>query len=159
MIDLGFLRMEGEIGPGIDVERVATGKSVCVVREDHPLAALDEITVKDLRNIPLILIGRQRQIAWRSIRCSKGWRQTDGEDRDSHQQFRLRLCGARVGGNDHQQFYANLYRHLPVVARPFVPQATQEFGLARASGAPLSIAAQALSDALKREIQLSQKIV
>lgn len=60
VIDLGFLRMEGEIGPGIDVERVATGKSVCVVREDHPLAELDEITVKDLRNIPLILIGRQR---------------------------------------------------------------------------------------------------
>lgn len=60
-------------------------------------------------------------------------------------------------GNDHQQFYANLYRHLPVVARPFVPQSTQEFGLARASGSPLSIAAQALSDALKREIQLSQK--
>ncbi len=60
VIDLGFLRMEGEIGPGIDVERVATGKSVCVVREDHPLAALAEITVKDLRNIPLILIGRQR---------------------------------------------------------------------------------------------------
>lgn len=46
MIDLGFLRMEGEIGPGIDVERVATGKSVCVVREDHPLAELDEITVR-----------------------------------------------------------------------------------------------------------------
>ena len=49
VIDLGFLRMEGEIGPGIDVERLAPGKSVCVVREDHPLAALDEITVKDLR--------------------------------------------------------------------------------------------------------------
>lgn len=49
VIDLGFLRMEGEIGPGIDVERLAPGKSVSVVREDHPLAALDEITVKDLR--------------------------------------------------------------------------------------------------------------
>ncbi|MNY55689.1 DNA-binding transcriptional regulator LysR [compost metagenome] len=55
-------------------------------------------------------------------------------------------------------FYANLYRHLPVVALPFIPQSTQEFGLARASGAPLSIAAQALSDALKQQIQLSQKI-
>jgi hypothetical protein len=44
------------------------------------------------------------------------------------------------------------------VALPFIPQSTQEFGLARASGAPLSIAAQALSDALKQQIQLSQKI-
>jgi len=40
-----------------------------------------------------------------------------------------------------------------------VPRATQEFGLARAVGTPLSIAAHALSDALKRQIRLSQKDV
>jgi DNA-binding transcriptional LysR family regulator len=54
-------------------------------------------------------------------------------------------------------FYANLYRHLPVVQRPFVPRASQDFGLARAAGVPLSIAAQALSAALERQILRSQK--
>jgi DNA-binding transcriptional LysR family regulator len=56
-------------------------------------------------------------------------------------------------------FYANLYRDLPVVQRPFLPRSKQEFGLARASGVPLSIAAQGLSDALKKQILLSQKAV
>ncbi len=60
VIDLGFLRIEGETGPGIAIDKVASGESVCVVPKDHSLAELPEITVKHLRNVPLILIGRQR---------------------------------------------------------------------------------------------------
>ncbi|EPR07856.1 LysR family transcriptional regulator [Agrobacterium sp. TS43] len=159
VIDLGFLRMEGEIGPGIDVERVATGKSVCVVREDHPLAELDEITVKDLRNVPLILIGRQRpnRMALDQVFKKAGVKPMVKIETHTNSSACAYVAHG-LGVTIISSFYANLYRHLPVVPRPFVPQATQEFGLARASGAPLSIAAQALSDALKREIQLSQKI-
>ncbi len=105
VIDLGFLRMEGEIGPGIDVERVATGKSVCVVRQDHPLAELTEITVKDLRNIPLILIGRQRpnRMALEQVFKKAGVKPMVKIE-NSHQQFRMRLCRAWSGRYDHQQF-------------------------------------------------------
>jgi DNA-binding transcriptional LysR family regulator len=54
-------------------------------------------------------------------------------------------------------FYANLYRHLRIVQRPFVPASRQEFGLAKPAGLPLSLAAQGLMDALKRQIALSQE--
>jgi len=133
---------------------------VCVVREDHPLAALDEITVKDLRNIPLILIGRQRpnRMALDQVFKKAGVKPMVKIETHTNSSACAYVAHG-LGVTIISSFYANLYRHLPVVARPFVPQATQEFGLARASGAPLSIAAQALSDALKREIQLSQKIV
>ncbi|MBX4421629.1 hypothetical protein K4H00_26845, partial [Mycobacterium tuberculosis] len=36
------------------------GRKVCVIPADHPLAALDIVTPRDLRNIPLILTGRNR---------------------------------------------------------------------------------------------------
>jgi DNA-binding transcriptional LysR family regulator len=53
-------------------------------------------------------------------------------------------------------FYANLYRHLPVVQRPFMPSSTQEFGLAKAAGVPQSLATLALIDVLKQQIEISQ---
>lgn len=158
VIDIGFLRMEGEIAPGIDVEQVATGNSVCVVRRDHPLAEFETITAKDLRNVPLILIGRQRpnRMALDQVFKKAGVKpmvKIETHTNSSACSYVAHGLGVTIISS----FYANLYKHLPVVARPFLPQATQEFGLARAAGAPLSIAAQALSDALKRQIQLSQK--
>ncbi|RWX76951.1 LysR family transcriptional regulator [Neorhizobium lilium] len=159
VIDIGFLRMEGETGPGIAVDKVASGESVCVVPEDHPLAELEEISAKNLRNVPLILIGRQRpnRMALDQTFKRAGVKQMvkiETHTNSSACSYVAHGLGVAIISS----FYANLYRHLPVVHRPFVPKATQAFGLARASGIPLSIAAQALSDALKRQIQLSQRV-
>ncbi len=157
VIDLGFLRMEGEIGPGIDIEKVASGESVCVVPKDHPLAELDEITVKDLRNIPLILIGRQRpnRMVLDQAFARAGVKQMVKVETHTNSSA-CSYVAHGLGVTIISSFYANLYRHLPVVHRPFVPRSTQAFGLAKAAGVPLSIAAQALSDALKKQILLSQ---
>ncbi|MBY3256164.1 LysR family transcriptional regulator [Rhizobium laguerreae] len=157
VIDFGFLRMEGESGPGIEVERVATGESVCVVPKDHPLAKLEEITVRNLRDVPLILIGRQRpnRMALDQTFRRAGVKQIVKIETHTNSSA-CSYVAHGLGVTIISSFYANLYRHLPVVHRPFVPRATQEFGLARAVGTPLSIAAHALSDALKRQIQLSQ---
>lgn len=158
VIDLGFLRIEGEVGPGIAVEKVATGKSVCVVPKDHPLADLDEIAAKNLRNVPLILIGRQRpnRMALDQTFARAGVKQMVKIETHTNSSA-CAYVAQGLGVTIISSFYANLYRHLPVVQRPFIPQATQSFGLARAAGIPLSIAAQALSDTLQRQIQLSQK--
>lgn len=160
VIDIGFLRMEGETGPGITVEKVASGESVCVVPRDHPLAELEEITAKNLRNVPLVLIGRQRpnRMALDQTFKRAGVKQMvkiETHTNSSACSYVAHGLGVAIISS----FYANLYRHLPVVHRPFLPRTTQEFGLARAAGAPLSIAAQALSNALKRQIQLSQRTV
>lgn len=156
-IDLGFLRMEGEVGPGIVVDRVASGQSVCVIPKGHPLAELEEVTAKHLRNVPLILIGRQRpnRMALDQAFKRAGVKQLVKIETHTNSSA-CSYVAHGLGVTIISSFYANLYRHLPVVHRPFVPRATQEFGLARADGVPLSIAAQALSDALKKQIQLSQ---
>lgn len=158
VIDIGFLRMEGETGPGIAVEKVASGVSVCVVPQDHPLAELEEISAKNLRNVPLILIGRQRPNRMSLDQTFKRAGVKQMVKIETHTNSSACSYVAHgLGVTIISSFYANLYRHLPVVQRPFAPSATQEFGLARAAGVPLSIAAQALSNALKRQIQLSQK--
>ncbi len=159
VIDIGFLRMEGETGPGIAVEKVASGTSVCVVPKDHPLADLEEISAKDLRNVPLILIGRQRPNRMSLDQTFKRAGVKQMVKIETHTNSSACSYVAHgLGVSIISSFYANLYRHLPVVQRPFVPMALQEFGLARAAGVPLSIAAQALSDALKKQIHLSQEI-
>jgi len=156
-IDLGFLRMEGEVGPGIVVDKVASGQSVCVIPKRHPLAELEEITPKHLRNVPLILIGRQRpnRMALDQAFKRAGVKQLVKIETHTNSSA-CSYVAHGLGVTIISSFYANLYRHLPVVHRPFVPRSTQEFGLARADGVPLSIAAQALSDALKKQILLSQ---
>ncbi|MXN44329.1 LysR family transcriptional regulator [Shinella kummerowiae] len=156
-IDLGFLRMEGEVGPGIVVDKVASGQSVCVIPKGHPLAELEEITPKHLRNVPLILIGRQRpnRMALDQAFKRAGVKQLVKIETHTNSSA-CSYVAHGLGVTIISSFYANLYRHLPVVHRPFVPRSTQEFGLARADGVPLSIAAQALSDALKKQILLSQ---
>ena len=156
-IDLGFLRMEGEVGPGIVVDKVASGQSVCVIPKGHPLAELDEVTPKHLRNVPLILIGRQRpnRMALDQSFKRAGVKQLVKIETHTNSSA-CSYVAHGLGVTIISSFYANLYRHLPVVHRPFVPRSTQEFGLARADGVPLSIAAQALSDALKKQILLSQ---
>lgn len=159
VIDLGFLRMEGEVGPGIEIDKVASGKSVCVVPKDHPLAKLEEISAKDLRNVPLILIGRQRpnRMVLDQQFAKAGVKQLVKIETHTNSSA-CAYVAQGLGVSIISSFYANLYHHLPIVQRPFVPQSNQDFGLARAAGFPLSIAARALSDALQRQIELSQKV-
>jgi DNA-binding transcriptional LysR family regulator len=158
VIDFGFLRYEGEVGQGIDMEPVASGVSVCVIPESHPLAALAEITPRDLRNIPLILIGRQRPTRMLLDQTFKRAAVKQNVKIETHTNSSACAYVAHgLGIAIISSFYANLYRHLPVVQRPFTPVSKQEFGLAKPAGMPLSLAAQALVDALKRQIALSQK--
>jgi DNA-binding transcriptional LysR family regulator len=158
VIDVGFLRYEEQIGPGIDMESVASGVSVCVIPESHPLAALAEITPKDLRNIPLILIGRQMPTRMLLDQTFKRAGVKQNIKIETHTNSSACAYVAHgLGVAILSSFYANLYRHLPVVQRPFTPVSRQEFGLAKPAGVPLSLAAQALVDALKRQIALSQK--
>lgn len=158
VIDFGFLRYEGQIGPGIDMEPVASGVSVCVIPEAHPLAALIEITPKDLRDVPLILIGRQRPTRMLLDQTFKRAGVKQNVKIETHtNSSACAYVGHGLGITIISSFYANLYRHLPVVQRQFSPVSKQEFGLAKAAGVPLSLAAQALVDALKRQIALSQR--
>lgn len=158
VIDFGFLRYEGQIGPGIDMEMVATGSSVCVIPKDHPLASLAEITPKDLRGVPLILIGRQRPTRMLLDQTFKRAGVKQNVKIETHTNSSACAYVAHgLGIAILSSFFANLYRDLPVVQRPFIPVSTQEFGLATPSGRSSSLAAKALMRALKQQIVISQK--
>lgn len=157
VIDFGFLRFENQILPGIDMEIVATGTSVCVIPEDHPLAALPEITPKDLRGVPLILIGRQRPTRMLLDQTFQKSAVKQNVKIETHtNSSACAYVASGLGVAILSSFFANLYRHLPIVQRPFVPETTQEFALATPSGTSLSLAAKALMSALKRQIAISQ---
>ncbi len=158
VIDFGFLRYEDQVGPGIDMEKVATGSSVCVIPKDHPLATATEITPKDLRGEPLILIGRQRPNRMLLDQAFKRAGVKQNVKIETHTNSSACSYAAHgLGIAILSSFFANLYRHLPVVQRPFIPASKQEFGLATPSGTSSSLAARALMDALKRQIVISQK--
>ncbi|KJF67589.1 LysR family transcriptional regulator [Rhizobium nepotum] len=158
VIDFGFLRYEDQIGPGIEMERVATGSSVCVIPENHPLAALSEITPRELRGVPLVLIGRQRPNRMLLDQAFKRAGVKQNVKIETHTNSSACSYAAHgLGIAILSSFFANLYRHLPIVQRPFIPMSRQEFGLATPSGTSSSLAARALMDALKRQIVISQK--
>jgi DNA-binding transcriptional LysR family regulator len=158
VIDFGFLRYEDQVGPGIDMEKVATGSSVCVVPKDHPLATATEISPKDLRGEALILIGRQRPNRMLLDQAFKRAGVKQNVKIETHTNSSACSYAAHgLGIAILSSFFANLYRHLPVVQRPFIPSSKQEFGLATPSGTSSSLAARALMDALKRQILISQK--
>ncbi|WP_332305682.1 LysR family transcriptional regulator [Rhizobium sp. GR12] len=158
VIDFGFLRYEDQIGPGIEMERVATGSSVCVIPENHPLAALSEITPRELRGVPLVLIGRQRPNRMLLDQAFKRAGVKQNVKIETHTNSSACSYAAHgLGIAILSSFFANLYRHLPIVQRPFIPMSRQEFGLATPSGTSSSLAARGLMDALKRQIVISQK--
>ncbi|WP_037074279.1 LysR family transcriptional regulator [Rhizobium sp. PDO1-076] len=159
VIDFGFLRYEGQIGPGVEMEKVATGTSVCVLPESHPLAALSEIAPKDLRGLPLIHIGRQRPTRMLLDQTFQRAGVKQNVKIETHTNSSACAYVAHgLGIAILSSFFANLYRHLPIVQRPFVPVTTQDFGLAKPAAAPSSLAAKALMAALKRQIERSQKV-
>jgi DNA-binding transcriptional LysR family regulator len=158
VIDFGFLRYEGEIPTSITMEPVARGVSVCVMHKDHPLAAKKEIGPKDLRGEPLIMLGRQRpqRVMLDNTFQRAGVRQNVRIETHSNSSA-CAYAAHNLGVGIVSSFYANLYPHLPIVQRQFVPVATQEFGLAKPTGVPPSLATQALMDTLKQQIDISQK--
>ncbi|MAU20527.1 MAG: LysR family transcriptional regulator [Martelella sp.] len=157
VIDFGFLRHEGEISPGIRLEIVAEGRSVAVMHRDHRLAARDVIRPEDLRGEPLIMLGRLRAHRVMLDRLLQNEAVRADVRIETHSNSSACAYAAEgLGIALASSFYANLYKHLPVVQRPFEPKLTQRFGIATAEGVPMSLAAKGLMAALKRQIERSQ---
>lgn len=153
VIDFGFVRMDAPAGPGVDFEMVTTAESVCVIPADHPLASAAELTPKSLRNVPLILIGRgsrNRMLLDQAFSAAKirPFVKIETHTASSACSYAAHGLGIAVVSG----FFAALYRHLPVVRRPFSPSVQQDFGLARWAGGPMSIAGRACYDLLKEQV-------
>ncbi|HEV7320081.1 MAG TPA: LysR family transcriptional regulator [Ensifer sp.] len=153
IIDFGFLRYEGQLSAGIEMQPVATGVSVCVMERGHALSGLDTVTPKELRGVPLILVGRHRPTR---VMLDEIFRKAGVPQKvkiETHSNSSACAYAAHgLGVAIISSFFANLHRHLPLEIRPFSPHLTQDFGVATAAGVPLSLAAQAMIGCLKRQI-------
>ncbi|KKX24866.1 LysR family transcriptional regulator [Rhizobium sp. LC145] len=157
VIDIGLLRLEENLGSGIVVDEVATGENVCVLPSDHPLTARSEVTPGDLVDVPLILIGRQRpnRLVLDQAFARNGVKPFVKIETHTNSSA-CSYVASGLGVAIISSFYANLFRELPIVQRPFRPRSIQKFGITRVGAVPLSIAALGLCEALKRQITRSQ---
>ncbi|WP_196260126.1 LysR family transcriptional regulator [Pelagibacterium limicola] len=57
--DIGLVKMPVD-HPAIALEELVTAQTVALIPSEHPLAKLDLVRVRDLRGVPLILLGRHR---------------------------------------------------------------------------------------------------
>ncbi len=158
VIDFGFLRYEGQLSASLEMQPVAGGVSVCVMAKNHPLTALDHVTPKELRGMPLILVGRHRptRIMLDEIFRKAGVPQKVKIETHSNSSA-CAYAAYDLGVAIISSFFANMHRHLPIEIRSFSPHLIQDFGVATAAGVPLSIAARAMIDCLKRQIAASQE--
>ncbi|MGN8022545.1 LysR family transcriptional regulator [Phyllobacterium sp. 22229] len=154
IVDFGFLRYEGQQSSSVELEVVVSGRKVCVIPAGHPLAGLDIVTPRDLRNIPLILTGRNRPTRMKldEIFRQAGVTQTVKiETHSNNSAFSYAAHGLGIAIIN--SFFAHLTKDARIVIRPFDPPLTQSFGLAKAAGVPLSIAAEALSRRMKHMLR------
>ncbi|RUT28278.1 LysR family transcriptional regulator [Arsenicitalea aurantiaca] len=57
--DIGLIKTPVD-HPAIALEELVTAPTVALIPQDHPLARLDMVRVRDLRGVPLVLLGRHR---------------------------------------------------------------------------------------------------
>ncbi|OCP02724.1 MULTISPECIES: LysR family transcriptional regulator [unclassified Ensifer] len=159
IIDFGFLRYEGQLSAGIEMQPVATGVSVCVMAKGHGLSALEAVTPKELRGVPLILVGRRRptRVMLDEIFRKAGVPQKVKIETHSNSSA-CAYAAYGLGVAIISSFFANLHRHLPIEIRPFSPHLTQDFGVATAASVPLSLAAQAMIGCLKRQVAVLHEL-
>lgn len=129
-VDCGFVKLPADESD-LAVEQVVSSGSVCVLHEDHPLAALETITPADIGDHALILLGAGRH--WRTqvdaAFASFGLRPSVAIETHTHGS----ACALAARGNGMAILNALLvkpYLHKPLVARPFDPPILHQYAFA-----------------------------
>jgi DNA-binding transcriptional LysR family regulator len=150
--EVGFIRMP--VGrPGLTTTPVIRTRTVCVMPRDHPLAAKSTISVKDLRNVPLILLGRMR--APRREIDELFWRfGIDPQVRvEAHSVSSA--CGLSAGGlglSLVNELMAADYAHMPIAIRPLAEPIPHFFAFATPGRAEVSAAAESFIETAIAEL-------
>ncbi len=140
--EIGFIRVPTQRA-GLRTTPLIASRTVCVMPRDHPLAAQSEVSVRDLKGVPLILLGRMRaprrevdELFW-----SAGLRPNIKVEAHSV----CSACGlvaSGIGVTLVNELMALDYAHMPVTVRPLVEPSNHAFALAMAEDLPQSTAAQ-----------------
>lgn len=139
--EIGFVRLPCRQERLVTTPLIET-RTVCVLAEDHPLAARKTISVKDLQGVPLILLGRMRlprgeidDLFWKA-----GLRPQVRVEAHSVQSA-CALAAKGLGVTLVNELMARDFSHLPVVARPLHEPLYHHFAFASVGGVPSTEAA------------------
>ena len=147
--DCGFLKMPVD-ATDLTAEIMMTNGSVCVMRDDHPLADLDEITPLDIGSMSLILLGAGRR--WRSqvdhAFATMELRPCVSIETHTHGSA-CALAARGMGMAILNEQLARPYLHKPLVARHFRPDILHEYAFAMSSLSPPSRLTFAFRDAAR----------
>ncbi|MCB8822180.1 LysR family transcriptional regulator [Microvirga rosea] len=140
--DLGFVRLPTE-DQGFKIRPVLTGETTCVMSKSHPLAAKEQISLRDLARNDLILLGRQRTAR----------HELEYELREARAPHHCRIevhsveaacacAAAGLGIAVVPALIASFFRSPEIEMRPFRPTRMLDYGIVSLPGLPLSRAAE-----------------
>lgn len=151
--ELGFVRLPVEKS-GLKVRPLVRVRTVCVMPRDHPLTAQREVRIKDLAEVPLILLGRTRaprreidEVFWNA-----GIRPHVRVEAHSV----LSACGmaaAGLGVTLVNELMARDYAHLPIVIRPIVEPMDHAFAFAVSDEIPPTRAASNFIESAAKQLK------
>lgn len=154
-VDFAFVRLPTEL-PGFDVVPVLQVQGVCVLPQAHALCEKRVIQVNDLRGVPLVLLGRQRNLR---TELDQVFRQASILP---NVRMEVHSAGAAcafvaegIGVSIINELLANDFLDLPIVTRPFLPVLPYSFGLVFRSDVPRTALAQAFSDLLAQRLRMA----
>nr|WP_218179911.1 LysR family transcriptional regulator [Pseudomonas reactans] len=150
--DLGFVRLPTEI-PDFDIEPVLQTEGVCVMPADHPLTRHACIDVQHLRDVPLVMLGRQRALRAELNQVFRAANLTPQVRVEVHSVgAACSFVAEGLGVSIVNGLLASHFRHLPIVTRPFRPVLPYTFGLAFRANEPRSQVVIAFAEHLKQRL-------
>nr|WP_186353038.1 LysR family transcriptional regulator [Pseudomonas gessardii] len=155
--DLGFVRLPTEI-PDFDIEPVLHTEGVCVMPADHPLSRHAFIEVQHLRDMPLVMLGRQRAVRTELNQMFRAANLTPQVRVEVHSVgAACSFVAEGLGVSIVNGLLASHFMHLPIVSRPFRPALPYTFGLAFRADEPRSQLVTAFAEHLKQRLNLIEK--
>jgi len=142
-VDCGFLKMP-VTNPNLMVHPIIKAGTVCVMQKGHALAAKGSIGPSDLKDVPLILLGKgrafQRELA-DAFRREGVWMNTKVETHAIGASCALAAQG--IGVAIVNEMMAQTYQDLGVVLVPFHPHIEHEYAFVSSTQIPMSRVARA----------------
>ncbi|QPM91686.1 LysR family transcriptional regulator [Pseudooceanicola algae] len=151
--EIGFLRIPVQAA-GLSVTPVIEARTVCVMPNDHPLTARREISIADLRDEQLILLGRRRAPRREVDEAFWGAGFTPRVRVEAHSVLSAcSLVANGMGVTLVNELMARDYDHLAVTHRPVTPELNHRFAFALNTEIPLSQAGQSFLDLATERLQ------
>jgi DNA-binding transcriptional LysR family regulator len=150
--DLGFAKLP-VTHPGVDVIKLPPTESVCVLPPGHRLSNYSKLGPQDLKDEPLIMIGRHRPFRFEIEQAFKKRRIVLQALIETHTvETACALVAAGLGITIVNRLMAAQHLEEGVTLVPFSPSVKHEFGLIHTTGAAQSRLAKAFGEQLKKRL-------